>query len=112
MMNNINLTPVFTTLITLVCALVTYYVIPILKGKISAQTWSEIIKWVKIAVQAAEQMKKVGLLTYEKKNYVIEFIKSKGFKIDENELNAAIEAAVYELNNTITMGEDDGNSEV
>ena len=101
MINNINLTPVLTALISLIAALITCYVIPVLKGKISAQTWAEIVKWIKIAVQAAEQMKKVGLLTYDKKNYVIEFIKSKGFKIDGDELNAAIEAAVYELNKGI-----------
>lgn len=98
MINSINLTHILTTAISLLLAMITYYIIPLLQSKISASTWSNITKWVKIAVQAAEQMKKAGLLTYEKKNYVIEFIKSKGFKIDEDELNAAIEAAVYELN--------------
>jgi len=100
MINNIDLTPILTAIIALIGALITYYVIPVLKGKISADTWNEIIKWVKIAVAAAEQMKEAGLLDYDKKNYVIEFLKSKGYKINEAELNAAIEAAVYELNNS------------
>lgn len=97
-MTNIDLTPILTAFITLVVAIITYYVIPVLKGKISADKWDEIMKWIKIAVAAAEQMKEAGLLDYEKKNYVIEFLKSKGYKINEDELNAAIEAAVYELN--------------
>ncbi len=98
MINNIDLTPILTAFIALFGAIITYYVIPVLKGKISANTWNEIIKWVKIAVAAAEQMKEAGLLDYDKKNYVIKFLKSKGYKINDDDLNAAIEAAVYELN--------------
>ncbi len=98
MINNIDLTPILTAIIALIGAIITYYVIPVLKGKISANTWNEIIKWVKIAVAAAEQMKEAGLLDYDKKNYVIKFLKSKGYKINDDDLNAAIEAAVYELN--------------
>jgi len=100
MINNIDLTPILTAIIALIGAIITYYIIPVLKGKNSANIWNEIIKWVKIAVAAAEQMKEAGLLDYDKKNYVIEFLKSKGYKINESELNAAIEAAVYELNNS------------
>jgi len=98
MINNIDLTPILTAFIALFGAIITYYVIPVLKGKISANTWNEIIKWVKIAVAAAEQMKEAGLLDYDKKNYVIKFLKSKGYKINDDDLNAAIEAEVYELN--------------
>lgn len=100
MINNIDLTPILTAIIALIGAIITYYVIPVLKGKISANTWNEIIKWVKIAVAAAEQMKEAGLLDYDKKNYVIKFLKSKGYKINDDDLNAAIEAAVYELNSS------------
>lgn len=110
MINNIDLTPILTALIALIGAIITYYVIPVLKGKISTQTWEEIIKWVKIAVAAAEQMKNAGLLNYEKKNYVIEFLKSKGYQINEDELNAAIEAAVYELNNNHNIGSEKNES--
>lgn len=101
MMNlNIDLTPILTALIALIGAIITYYIIPLIKGKISASNWESIIKWVKIAVDAAEQMKKAGIITVPKKDYVLSFLKDKGITITDQELNALIEAAVYEINKT------------
>ena len=53
-----------------------------------------------VAVTAAEQMKVAGLLPdgQQKKDYVLEFVKDKGITITDEELNALIEAAVYEIN--------------
>lgn len=49
---------------------------------------------------AAEQMKDAGLLPdgQEKKDFVLQFVKDKGITITDEELNALIEAAVYEIN--------------
>lgn len=53
---------------------------------------------MRIAVAAAEQLwkgsEKAGA---EKKQYVIEFLKSKGLTVDFEELDAMIEAEVYSL---------------
>ena len=100
MINNIDLTPIFTAIIALIGAIITYFVIPVLKGKISADNWKDIVKWVKIAVAAAEQMKAAGIITVPKKDYVLSFLKDKGITITDQELNALIEAAVYETNKT------------
>ena len=56
--------------------------------------------WVNIGVAAAEQMKVAGLLPdeQEKKDFVLKFIKDKGINITDKELDALIEAAVYEIN--------------
>jgi hypothetical protein len=55
---------------------------------------------VTVAVTAAEQMKVAGLLPdgQQKKDYVLQFIRDKGITITDEELDALIEAAVYEIN--------------
>lgn len=106
-MTNINFVPIIAALITLIGAVVTYYAIPSLKGKIAADKLVEIIKWVEIAVAAAEQMKKAGIINVPKKDFVIAFLKDKGITITDEELEALIEAAVFELNKSKNLLEKD-----
>lgn len=61
----------------------------------------EVVKWVKIAVKAAEQIYDGSGQGKEKFAYVSEWI-SKKFKISETDLKNLIESAVYELNNEET----------
>lgn len=61
----------------------------------------EVVKWVKIAVKAAEQIYDGSGQGKEKFAYVSEWI-SKKFKISESDLKNLIESAVYELNNEET----------
>lgn len=61
----------------------------------------EVVKWVGVAVRAAEQIYKESGQGKEKFAYVSEWI-SKKFKISEADLKNIIESAVYELNNTET----------
>ena len=57
----------------------------------------KVIKWVKIAVKAAEQIYKGSGKGKEKFEYVSKWISEK-FKISEAELKNLIERAVFELN--------------
>ena len=57
---------------------------------------ANVVKWVNIAVKAAEQIFKHGM-NEEKFAYVAEWISNK-FKISEADLKNLIESAVYELN--------------
>lgn len=98
-MNNIDLTPIVQSIIGVVTVLITYYLIPYLKTKLSKEKQDDFDKWVRIAVQAAEQLLKATDPTGEKrKKYVLDFLKKKGYTIDMDNVEAAIEAAVYELN--------------
>lgn len=97
-MMGIDLTHILTAFIALIGAIITYYIIPLLKGKISADNWQEIVKWVEIAVAAAEQMQRAGIITVPKKDFVLAFLKDKGVTITDQELDALIEAAVFEIN--------------
>jgi hypothetical protein len=86
--------------ITLIGVLLTRLVVPWLKLKIGNEELKDVEKWVTVAVTAAEQMKVAGLLPdgQQKKDYVLEFVKDKGITITDEELDALIEAAVYEIN--------------
>ena len=58
---------------------------------------NEVIKWVGIAVKAAEQIYSASGQGKEKFEYVSKWISEK-FKISEADLKNIIESAVYELN--------------
>ena len=62
---------------------------------------ADIIKWVGVAVKAAEQIYKGSGHGEEKFDYVAEWISNK-FMISEDDLRNIIESAVYELNKTET----------
>lgn len=64
----------------------------------SGKSGKELTAWVKIGVAAAEQLYKGAGRGEEKKQYVIDFLKQKGFKVDEESVINAIEAAVKQLN--------------
>lgn len=98
-MNNIDFTELIEVIITLVSVLITTFLIPLLKRKLSAEKLEELKKWVGIAVNAAEQLygSKTG---QQKKEFVVAFLLSKGIVFDIDEVNAMIEAEVYKLTQT------------
>lgn len=89
---------IVTLLISILGLVITYFVVPWLKAKTNTQQLTTIEMWVNIAVAAAEQMKAAGIITTPKKDYVLQFLKDKGVTITDQELDALIEAAVYEIN--------------
>ena len=93
-----DLTPIINAILALVAVLITCYLIPWIKSKTTAQQQAEINAWVKIAVQAAEQLFVGSGQGAVKKAYVLEFLENKGFKIDTAELDKMIEAAVLAVN--------------
>jgi len=85
-------------ILTILGLVITYFVVPWLRSKATKEQLISVEMWVNIAVAAAEQMKAAGILTVPKKDYVLAFIKDKGITITDTELDALIEAAVYEIN--------------
>lgn len=96
-----NITPIFEALAALVAVCITAIVIPYIKSKTTAQQQAEINAWVKIAVSAAEQIYKGQGRGKEKKDYVLAWLEEHGILLDEDRVDAMIEAAVYELNRGI-----------
>ena len=91
-----DLTPVINAVIALAAALITAFVIPWIKRNTSSKDREEFLKWVEIAVAAAEQLFHVTQGT-EKKKYVVQFLAEKGFTFSEDKINADIEGAVLRL---------------
>lgn len=97
-------TNVFMTIalaiISIAGALVSAYVIPWIKTKISAQDMETITFWVRFAVRCADQLFTPEQWE-EKKQYVLAYVidmASKiGIKLTEQDINVLIEAAVNEI---------------
>lgn len=93
----IDLTALVQAVIALIGALISAFVIPWLKRKISAEKLAEVSTWVEIAVEAAEQLYEGSGRGAEKKEYVIQFLQQKGYTVDMAAIENMIEAAVYNL---------------
>lgn len=77
---------------------VSVFLIPWLKKQTTEAQRKELTAWVKIGVAAAEQLYVGQGRGEEKKQYVLDFLKQKGFKVDEESVVNAIEAIVKQLN--------------
>ena len=97
---NFDITEISTLIIKLLFVVISVFAIPYFKNKLGENKFNEALKWVKIAVTAAEQL-------YDscdgeaKKQYVISYLADKGFKIDVETLDNMIEACVLELHNEL-----------
>lgn len=95
-----DLTPVFKAFAYLLATILTAFFIPWIKRNTTAKDREDFLRWVEIAVAAAEQ---VFLSTQgsAKKEYVVGFLEEKGFTFSEEEINAAIESAVLRLHRSL-----------
>ena len=100
-----NITPIVQAAIALLAAIVTAGVVPFIKSRTTASQQSQLNALVQIAVAAAEQTCRGSGKGSEKKAYVVEWLRQHGITIDEAQLDAMIEAAVYELKSGVISGE-------
>ena len=92
-----DVTEIVKLIITLVGLIITGFLIPYMRSKISMQNQELINDLVKIAVTAAEQIYRGSGRGKEKKEYVIKWLEERNIKVDADKIDAMIEAAVYEL---------------
>ena len=86
-----DITTIIEAAAALVAAVITAVVIPYIKSRTT----------VKIAVTAAEQIYRGSGRGEEKKAYVLNWLAEHGITLDEDRIDALIEAAVYELNHGV-----------
>jgi hypothetical protein len=93
---NFDLTDIFEGVVMLLSAIVTTFIIPVLRQKLGDEKREKLLFWIKTAVSAAEQLygSKTG---QQKKDYVVAFLLSKGIVVDIDEVTALIESEVYKL---------------
>lgn len=99
-----NLTPIFEAVIALVIAIISAFIIPWIKRHTTAKDREEMLKWVEIAVMAAQQLYH-NLDGTSRKEYVQQFLLSKGYDISGREIDSAIEAAVLKLHRELEAAE-------
>lgn len=95
---NIDLTPIFQAIIALLAALITFKLIPWLKGRSTEQQMKNLTAAAQIAAYAAEQLYGAGN-GEQKLDYAIAKLKGKGYHLEKGEIREAIEAAVFQINN-------------
>jgi hypothetical protein len=93
-----DITPIVAIIIALIFAIITIIIAPWIKSRTTSEQLMQIMSWVNIAVLAAEQLFRGVGRGEEKKQYVIDFLKSKGYYIAAEKIEAMIEAEVAKLN--------------
>lgn len=96
-----ELTEVVKIVIELIVAVASLWLVPWIKAKLSAEEIADMLRWVEIAVSAAEQLYDATQGSVKKK-YVVSFLEERGYHVDETELNLMIEAAVLKLHRGLT----------
>lgn len=92
----IDITQIVVALIGLLGTILTGFLIPILRNKLTDKQNEIFDSVVRVGVYAAEQMFGAGKGA-EKKEYVLKLLAERGYDVDAEIVNAAIEAMVKEL---------------
>ncbi len=95
----IDLTQIVIALIGVLGTIVTTCLVPYIKSKVTVNQYNTIRYWVNIAVEAAEKIYNESGMGTEKKSYVKNFLVSKGFDLNDMEVEVMIESAVLEMQN-------------
>ena len=92
-----DMTEIVQAAVALMAAIITGFVVPWIKSKTTAQEQEALLRWVRVAVSAAEQIYAGSGRGAQKKQWVLDFLAKNGMKVDSDAVMAAIESAVYGL---------------
>lgn len=95
-MNNEILNYALYIIMSLAVVVVTRYLVPYIKARLTAAEQEGLIQLIENLVQAAEQLFAGEKMGEQKKEYVVNALTEKGVLITES-VNAMIESAVYSL---------------
>lgn len=98
---NENLFEVILTLIPVLGAIITYFIVPYIKANIDSVKLSQYKEWATLAVKTAEMLWKESGHGEDKKEYVTDFLNKtfnvNGMAITKQQIEILIEAAVKEM---------------
>lgn len=112
-----NITPILELAVKLIFTLITISLIPKIKKlfatKFSESDQKKLIRWAEIAVQAAEEAARSGLIDKKAKyQYAKDFLEKRGVTLDVDTMQALIDSTVWELFNQFKQDSDsDAESE-
>ena len=96
MTTTIDITPLIEVLLTLLGAIIARYAVPYFKAMLTNAQQEHVREMVHIAVYAAEKLYGSGY-GQEKLNYAVEILKAHGIVLDKERLNAYIDEAIKEM---------------
>ena len=94
------MTEIIQAIIALIAAILSAFAIPWLRRKVGESNMAEFLRWVEIGVAAAEQLYK-ATDGEKKKAYVVKYLRDKGYEVEPQDIENAIEAAVNRLHNEL-----------
>ena len=103
-MNKMDITPILELAVKLIFTLITISLIPKIKKlfatKFSESDQKKLIRWAEIAVQAAEEAARSGLIDKKAKyQYAKDFLEKRDVTFDADAMQALIDSTVWELFN-------------
>lgn len=116
-MDKMDITPILELVVKLIFTLITIFLVPKLKELISTKVaesdQKKIIRWVELAVQAAEEAERSGLIDKKAKyQYAKDFLEKRGVTFDADTMQALIDSTCWELFNQFKKDSDsDAESE-
>lgn len=108
-MNNnvIDITPILEAVIGVIAAVITVFIIPWIKNKVSAAKWENLNAYAETFVKCAEMTFKGTGLGKDKKKWVIEKLteiaEEHGLKFSADAIEAAVENAVKNMKDSETV---------
>ena len=99
-----DITPILELVIRLIALIVTIVIIPKVKKRLAEKgaesDQKKILRWAEIAVQAAEEAARSGLIDKKAKyEYAKSFLEDRGITFDANTIEALINSNVWDLIN-------------
>ena len=85
-------------IVTLICALITYYVIPYMKANTTKAQREDAVFWTKLAITVAESIYNEHGQGFVNKEMVVKWLSGMNIKMTEAQLDVLIEAIVNEFN--------------
>lgn len=98
----IDLTQIVNCILALIGAIITGIIVPWIKSKTTENQRKELLAWLEIAVQAAEQIYNGTGLGTQKKEYVIHFLQEHGYDVDSEMIEAMIESTVFDMKKAVS----------
>ena len=112
-MDKMDITPILELAMKLIFTLITISLIPKIKKlfatKFSESDQKKLIRWAEIAVQAAEEAARSGLIDKKAKyQYAKKFLEARGVTFDADTMQALIDSTVWELFNQFKKDSESG----
>lgn len=99
-----DITVILELIVKLIFAAITIFLLPKLKAliseKVAESDQRKIIQWVELAVKAAEEAERAGLIDKKAKyTYALDFLEKRGVTFDPDTMQALIDSTCWELFN-------------